>query len=37
VAIEQLRYIIQLAGLSSSVQQRVQHYEKMVEDIKGNL
>jgi hypothetical protein len=37
VAVEQLRYIIQLAGLSSQVQQRVQHYEKMVEDIKGNL
>lgn len=37
VAIEQLRYIIQLAGLSLQVQQRVQHYENMVENIKGNL
>jgi len=37
VAIEQLRYIIQLAGLSLQVQQRVQHYENLVEAIKGSL
>jgi hypothetical protein len=37
VAIKQLRYILQLAGLSSPVQQRMQHYENMVEAIKGSL
>lgn len=37
VAVEHLKYIIQLAGLSSQVQQRVQHYETMVEAIKGSL
>jgi hypothetical protein len=36
-AVGQLRYIIQLAGLSSQVQHRVQHYETMVEAIKGSL
>ncbi|MEQ9368900.1 MAG: hypothetical protein RIG63_07685 [Coleofasciculus chthonoplastes F3-SA18-01] len=37
VAVQQLRYIIELAGLSSQVQQRVQVYESKVNDIKRGL